>query len=115
MCLFVSFICISKVNMARHSGTQSDTHIPKGLEDVSSIFNLDCFQSTIHKLFCYRATVCALYLAFRYRLAPGFATTSLAGDVLEIWPHMDIRFAQHCLVIRPDLSGCVLRDAASRR
>ena len=75
------------------------THIPKGVEDVCSIFNRDCSQSTVHKRFCYRQRyIPCLSLHIGW---PGLATTSLVGDVLEIWPHMDICFAQHGLIIRP--------------
>ena len=78
----------------------TDTHLPKGLEDVCRIFNRDCVQGTVRKRFCYRPRYIPwLLLEIGWSGFAASAITSLgvtlAGDILGIWPHMNICFAQH--------------------
>ena len=84
---------------------ETDTHIPKGLEDVCSIFNRDCLQSSVRKSFCYRPRYIPCQACLSLQIgSPGCSTKSLAGNVFGIWPHIDICFAQQSHVIRPSRS-----------
>ena len=83
------------------------TYIPKGFEDVSCLFNRDCFQCAVCKCFGHRSSnVTCFSLQVR---SPDFSATSLAWNFSGMWTHMFICVVQHSQVIRP---SCSMHDLA---